>query len=422
MGMKWLDIFKNEWLYIFKTPKIFAILFIVPIGYTLLFGYSYSGNTLKNINTVVVDHDQSQLSRQIIQAFQENETFNVIGYLNNETELEEALSSGEAKVGLVIPENFYGRLLQGENIPLVTLIDGSNLIYTNYVTKAANTIVSTFSFGTSSTKLQQSGLHEKEVKATLSQIPYRSRILYNPTNSYSKFLVYGLVATILQQVLFLGVSLTITREKEAGTWHYFAQWKYTPWRLAFLKTFPYFLINLINTLTTLFVCIYVFKLPLNGEILPLFVLSCSFAFSVLGIGYLASLFAKDQLSATQVTMLVAVPSFVLSGFTWPLQTMPNFLVGLAQVLPLTHYLEGFRHVVIKGNGWDDILIDIIKMLLIGLISFLIAFIATRFLVFREKHEASLGVPEGILSNGEDFSRMDNSESIKTEPKAEHLGQ
>src|SRR5690606_2394512 len=141
-----------------------------------------------------------------------------------------------------------------------------------------------------------------EVKTTLSHIPYRSRVLYNPTSNYSMFLVYGLVGTILQQVLFLGISLTISRERENGIWHQFAEWKYTPWRLAFAKTSPYFMINLINTLTTLFLCLYVFKLPLEGDILALFILSCSFTFSVLGIGYLASLFAKTQLTATQVSM------------------------------------------------------------------------------------------------------------------------
>lgn len=413
--MKLYELIKREWLYIFKTPKIFAILFIVPIFYTLLFGYSYSANTLKEIKTVVVDHDQSQLSREIIQAFQESETFNIVGYLNSEKEIEEALALGEVKVGLIIPENFYGKLISGENTPLLTIIDGSNLIYTNYATRAANTIVSTYSFGTSLTKLQQTGLHEDEVKTTLSHIPYRSRVLYNPTSNYSMFLVYGLVGTILQQVLFLGISLTISRERENGIWHQFAEWKYTPWRLAFAKTSPYFMINLINTLTTLFLCLYVFKLPLEGDILALFILSCSFTFSVLGIGYLASLFAKTQLTATQVSMLVALPSFVLSGFTWPLETMPKFLVSISQILPLTHYLDGFRHIVLKGNSIDFIWNDVISLLLIGLISFLIAFLATRFLFFRED---TTNLKETLV---DERFRLDNTEKLNPIPEAEHQG-
>lgn len=390
MEIKVRDVLHKELMYIFKDPKIMAILFLVPLVYTLLFGYAYSGNQLKEVNTVVIDHDNSQLSRQIIQAFHESETFQITAYMQSEQELKDALAVGNVKVGLVIPENFYEHLLKGEDTPILTMIDGSNLIITNVTTRAANTIISTFSYGASQGKLQQQGLQDEEINSTFFQIPYRARILYNPTSNYSQFLVYGLVGTILQQVLFLGVSLTITREKENGTWATFSSWKYTPWRLAIAKTVPYFMINFFNTLTTLLVCLYLFKLPLEGEILPLLLLSCSFTFGVLGIGYLASLFAKTQLVATQATMLVAVPSFVLSGYTWPLEGMTDFLVGLAKILPLTHYLDGFRHILIKGNGISFILNDIITMLIIGLISFLMAFLATRFVVFREKGENELG--------------------------------
>ena len=383
MRNKVWDVLYREWMYILKDPKTIAILFLVPIMYTFLFGYSYSGNQLKEVKTVVIDNDNSQLSRQIIQAFDESETFHVIDYMQSEQELKEVLAVGDSKVGVVIPENFYERLVQGEDLPIVTMIDGSNLIVTNTTTRAANTIISTFSYGLSQTKLQQQGLQDEEIHSTFFQIPYRARILYNPTSNYSDFMVYGLVGTILQQVLFLGVSLSITRDKEKGLWDSYAQWKLTPWSLAFAKTVPYFLINLFNTLSTIFICLYWFKLPMEGTVLPFILLSASFTFGVLGVGYLASLFAKTQLSATQATMLVAVPSFVLSGFTWPLETMPDFLVGLSHMLPLTYYLDGIRHLLIKGNGLTMIIGDIYRLLLIGLITFFVAFLATSFM-FREK--------------------------------------
>jgi ABC-2 type transport system permease protein len=383
MEIRVRDILFKEWMNIVKNPKILVILLVVPIMYTLLFGYAYSGNQLKEVNTVVIDHDNSQLSRQIIQAFDESETFAIKGQMQSETELEQTLAVGEMKVGVVIPEHFYEHLLQGESLPVLTVIDGSNMIVTNATSRAANAIVSTFSHGLSQTKLQQQGMQDEEINSTFFQIPYRARVLYNPTSNYSEFLVYGLVGTILQQVLFLGVSLTITGDKEKGIWDSYKEWKYTPWRLAFAKTTPYFFINLFNTLTTLLICLYVFQLPLEGAIFPLLVLSCSFTFGVLGIGYLASLAAKTQLSATQATMLVAVPSFVLAGYTWPLEEMPNFLVGLSHALPLTYYLDGVRHIFIKGNGLEFIWGDVYPLLLIGLITFFIAFILTSLVLFRK---------------------------------------
>lgn len=385
MEIKVRDILYREWLYILKDPKTIGMLFLIPIMYTFLFGYAYSGHQLKEVKTVVVDHDNSQLSRQIIQAFDESETFHITDGMQSEKELEKALAVGDVKVGIVIPENFYERILQGEDLPVMTMIDGSNMIVTNITSRAANAIISTFSYSLSQNKLQQQGLQDEEIHSTYFHIPYRARILYNPTSDYSQFMLYGFVGTILQQVLFLGVSLTITRDKELGIWQSFAEWKLTPWRLAFAKTFPYFMINLFNTLSTLFICLYWFDFPIEGQVLPVVLLSCSFTFGILGVGYLASLFAKTQLSATQATMLIAVPSFVLSGFTWPLEEMPKFLVGIAHVLPLTYYLEGMRHILIKGNGLSVIWGDIYSLLLIGFITFLIAFLATSFMMFRKKN-------------------------------------
>ena len=113
MEIKVWNILNKEWLFILKDPKTLAILFLVPLMYTLLFGYAYSGNQLKEVKTVVIDHDNSQFSRQIIQAFNESDTFHITDYMESEKELEAALALGDVKVGLVIPENFYQRLLQG---------------------------------------------------------------------------------------------------------------------------------------------------------------------------------------------------------------------------------------------------------------------------------------------------------------------
>lgn len=384
MKSKVLVVLYQEWKHIVKDRKMLSILFLVPIMYTFLFGYTYSGKQLKELQTAVVNLDNSQLSRQMIQAFDESESFQIVDTMQSEQQLREALKSGEIQVGLVIPESFYQHVLQGDNVPIVTLIDGSNMIVTNTASRAANTIVTTFSYGVSQTMLQQRGFQEEEVNATFSSIPYRARILYNPTSNYSEFMVYGLIGAILQQVLFLGLSLAITRDKEQGVWESYREWKFTPWKIAFVKTAPYFIINLFNTVLTSIICIYWFKLPMEGSILPFLLLSMSFTFAVLGIGYLASLLAKTQLSATQVTMLVAVPSFILSGYTWSFQGMPDFLVGLAHLLPLTYYLEGVRHIFIKGNGIEYIVRDVVSLGLIGFITFFIAFVATSFMMFRDQ--------------------------------------
>lgn len=375
----------EEWKHILKDRRLFLILFFVPILYTVLFGSIYLHHKVTEMATVVIDEDQSPLSRQIIQAFEQSETFQIKKEYHSEDDLKRALSSGEAKVGLVIPSNFEAKLKHGETLPLLTLIDGSNMMISNSATKGANEVITTFSMGYSQKKLQlKQGLQNEEVMNTLSPIPYRYRIMYNSAFNYSDFMLYGLVGAILQQVLFLGIALTITREKDAGTWQRFEAWKRNPWRIAYAKTAPYFLINFFNTSVTFVIALYAFGAPMSGSLLVGLAIVVSFTFAVSGIGYLISLFSSNQLGATQTAMLIAVPSFMLSGFTWPFEAMPKVLQVLGHMLPLTYFLDGVRNVFVKGNDFSVIWHDCVSLILTGALTYFIAMLLTRFIIFSKK--------------------------------------
>jgi ABC-2 type transport system permease protein len=377
--LKVAAIIRGEWQQILRDKRLFAILMLVPIMYTLMFGYLYSHQRVTEIKTIVYDGDHSQLSRQIIMAFDESEYFHVIGQSYSEGDVPNEIDQGKAQVGIVIPEGLSAKLKHGENVPILTVIDGSNMLFSNAALRASNQIVGTFSIAVSAKKLQlQQGLRAEQLNSTFAPLPFRTRILYNPSFNYSYFLTFGLIGAILQQVLLLGVALTITRDKENGLWHNYGCFRQTPWRLAYGKTAPYFLIGFANTIVALFLSFYVFHLPFHGFLLPSLVLSVSFVFALLGIGYAASQFSPNQLQATQTTMLVAVPSFLLSGFTWPFDAMPQSLSFLGHLLPLTYFLDGVREVFIKGHGLDFIWRDCLFLGLTGLICYFIAFLLTPF--------------------------------------------
>ncbi|WP_458414444.1 ABC transporter permease [Schinkia sp. CFF1] len=386
--MKIGQIINEEWLTIFKDRRLFAVLFIIPIMYTAMFGYLYSNHRVKEIDTVLLDEDQSQLSRQIIKAFDETETFNIDYQVGTEAEIQPLIESGRAKVAIVIPDDMYKKVLRGEEAPIMTLIDGSNMLISNAATKAANEVITSFSFGASAKRLAQNELNPEQIQLTFQAMPFRSRIMYNGTFNYGDFLVYGLIGTALQQVLLLGLSLTITRDKEKGEWSRFQEWREFPWKIAYAKTAPYFLIGIFNTVTTFLVAIYGFGLPMRGSIIPIAFLSVTFTFALLGIGYLASLFSANQVGATQITMLIAVPSFLLSGFTWPFEAMPTFLNIVGHLLPLTYFLDGVRYVFVKGVGFDLIWRDCIVLLLMGLVTFFVAILASSQKKYWEKENSS----------------------------------
>lgn len=378
------DIIREEWLNILRDRRLFAILFLVPLLYTVLFGYLYSNQRLTEIPTVIFDGDNSQLSRQIVQSFDQTETFHVTKRTLSENEVQRSIETGEARVGIIIPNEFSTRLKHGENVPVLTFVDGSNMLFSNSATRAANQVITTFSYGASSTKLKQQGLQDEQISATFSQIPFRSRVLYNPMFNYNDFLIYGLIGAILQQVLLLGVALTVTRDKERGTWSRFAAWRNLPWRIAYAKTAPYFLIGIVNNVSVFTVALYMFHLPLRGMFLPALVLGMSFVFALLGIGYLASLFSGNQVGSTQITMLIAVPSFLLSGFTWPFEAMPYALNVVGHLLPLTYFLDGIREVFIKGHGFDMIWRDCVALGLMGTVTYFLAFLLTPIFVKPEQ--------------------------------------
>ncbi|EGQ26784.1 ABC superfamily ATP binding cassette transporter [Sporosarcina newyorkensis 2681] len=394
-GLTIKDIIKEEWMNIFKDRRLLAMLVFVPVLYSAMFAYLYSNHTVKEMDTVLFDQDNSQLSRQIVQSFDQSESFNVTNLVYSESEIEQAIASGEAKVGVIIPSDFSARLNHGESPSVLTMIDGSNMMISNLATRSANEIVSTIGTGASVEQLQQQGFRSEEISKVFSPIPFSYRVLYNPTFDYSVFLVYGLIGTALQQVLLLGIALTVARDKELGIWGRFTGWKEQPWKIAYAKCAPYFLIGVLNTFVAYLVGMYVVQLPFRGDILPFFILTISFAFALLGLGYLVSLFSESQLASTQLAMLIAVPSFLLSGFTWPFAAMPSLLSTIGHMLPLTYFLDGVREIFLKGNGFITIWRDIVALLLMGLVTFFIAIGVTSLNRYWHKKESA---EKGTLAN------------------------
>ncbi|MGP0575933.1 ABC transporter permease [Paenibacillus peoriae] len=396
------DVFREEWLSIFRDRRFMAILLITPIVYTILFGFLYSHQRITEMPVTVYDGDNSQLSRQIIQAFDSTDSFAVTRQATNQEDAVRQVETGEAKVGIVIPDNFTTRLKHGENPPVLTLIDGSNMMYSNSASRIANQVISSVSAGVSVNSMKQKGMNADQAASTLTTIPFRSRVLFNPVYDYKLFMPLGVISAALQQCLLLGIALSCTRDKEAGTWGRFGAWRNTPWRLAIAKLAPYYAAGAFNVLTVFSISALCFDIPFRGQVLPLILVSLVFNFALCGLGFLFSLFSKTRVDATQTLMLIAVPSFMLSGYTWPLEAMPGFLRGLAEILPLTYYLDAVRNITLKGLDITYIFKDMIALGVIGCVSLLVSFVIYP-LFFRQQQttgqHADVPVQEGFTLKG-----------------------
>ena len=365
--MKVTDIILGEWKAIWRDKRLLAVMFIIPVAYMVVFGSMYSQGQVQELPTIYIDESNTQVSQQMLQAFDQSSTFQLRDSVTTEQQLIQMLETGNAAVGIIIPADFSEKLKQNSSTGVLVLVDGSNMMISNAAVRNANEIVQTFSGSISVKRLEAKG-----IQSSTAPIQYSYRILYNPGFSYGIFLLLGLMGAVIQQIMFMGISLAITREKESGTWSSYKTLFLRPWRILYAKSLPYFLIGCVNILIMNGILIHHFSIPFLGSYFGFVLLSIAFLISVLGIGFLASLVSKSQLAATQITMLVALPSFLLSGFTWPFDAMPGWVAAIGHCLPLTYFLHGMREIAIKGNGLEHIIGDVQVLLIMAFGSILIS--------------------------------------------------
>ncbi|RKD24492.1 hypothetical protein BEP19_08900 [Ammoniphilus oxalaticus] len=382
----------EEWVYLWKNKRLLVILLLVPFVFTVLFGAAYSEGKLHSLPTVYFDEDQSALSRQVIQAFQASETFEIVAPVHSEAELSERIQQGQATLGIVLPSGMEKRVRRGETGQLLTFVDGSNLAVVNSALQGANEVVQTISGGIAIKRMEAKGIDQD----TLFSLRSGYRMLYNPTLHYGIFMPLGLVSAAIQQALMLGIALCIVRHREKGNAGVFVERlsEVGVVRWLYAKSMPYFLIGIIQFGLCFALLINKYHFPFVGQAGWMLVLSIVFMVSLLGLGLLVSAFTPDRLQATQISMLIALLSFPLSGYTWPFIAMPDALVFVGRLMPLTYFLHGVQEIALKGHGWAALQSDLIALGLISAVTFsLTAFRLFRQKAMQKKSEASNELPE-----------------------------
>ncbi|MGN7468651.1 ABC transporter permease [Brevibacillus sp. SAFN-007a] len=379
-------LFWSEWQNLFANKTIRNVLFIVPILYLTLFGFLYSEKKVMNIPTVMVDADQSELSRELYRAFEVDQTFRITSIVGSEEEAMRLVDQGEAHIALIIPAELEKNIKAGRPAEVLTVIDGSNIMISNTAVRAASTVVKSVSAGATLKKMEAKGSWGEEGKNLFTGIDYRYRVLYNPTFSYMSFMVFGLTGTVLQQVLFLGIVLSVAQQKEAGTWKETLA-SHSFFAITASKLLPYFLAGTLNVFLGFTLLLKGFEIPYYGSTVDLMLVATAFNLAVLAIGYAISFFAKDQLQATQTAMMIAVPSFMLSGFTWPLASMPTAVAAIGKSLPLTYFLDSVREILSKGHDLSYVTHDLAVLGFMTVLGLFFAYVLY-LLQAREKKEVT----------------------------------
>ncbi|MCI4442176.1 MAG: ABC transporter permease [Lentimicrobium sp.] len=368
----------NREFKMFWQNKVLRLLFIgAPLLYGILLGYVYGKGKVTDLPIIVVDEDRSEMSSKAIQMFEDNEVLNIADLLYDQNNLAQIAIEKEATCVVIIPKGFEKMVLTKKYPEVVTIVNASNVLTANYASSALQVCLGTLKVGVQMETLRKQGTPENLIASQYE--PFKTTFIkkYNRSTNYMYFLWPGVLAAVLQQVLLLGLALSFASEFEHGTFKKLVQKCPSLFKLIAVKIIPYLIMSfglwIMYWLFTLW-----FRIPLYDNLFPLTIIAGIFIVVVSFMGILVSIVVPSQLKATEILMVVATPSFILSGFTWPLSQMPVWVQGVANVIPLTHFLKAFRILIIEDGTFSQTYGVISNLLIIGSICAILSYIALYF--------------------------------------------
>jgi ABC-2 type transport system permease protein len=339
---KAISVGRKEVRQIVRDRRSLVLLLFVPAFFLLVYGYALNWD-IRDVKLAVDDRDRTAASRTLISAFVNSGYFDLVADVRGTEQIDALMNRGGARAVLVIPSGLARDLAAGRTVPIQVLLDGDN----------ANT--ATTVMGYALTILQSESARYRLVPGTspgpaVAALP---RIWYNPQLRSTLFLVPGLIAYIVMITSVVSTSLSIVREKERGTME---QVRMAPIGAASFvvgKTLPYYVISLVSALAILLVAMVLFGLPMRGSWFVLLLTLSLYLIGALGLGLLVSSIADTQQVAFQVGVLASfLPTLMLSGFIFPISSMPDFLQAVTYVVPARFFLIALRGIVLKGVGLE----------------------------------------------------------------------
>ncbi len=350
------SILRKEFIEIWRDPRSLVFVLAMPVMMLLLYGYGISSD-VKRVPLVVYDRDGGPPARELVRRFTSTEYFVEARRVGNLREFRSTIDRGEAKVGLMIPEDFSRNLGAGRPAPVQFVVDGSD-------SNTASIAIGNIAAIGKSTELAPRDLRPQVLITPKPESPVpielRTWIWYNPELTSSNFLVPGLTAVILMMLAAILTSLTVAREWEQGTMESLIASPLRPYELMIGKILPYVAIGLVDVVLILLLAVFWFQVPLRGSVPLLMASSTVFLLGGLGIGLFISAATRSVQVAFQLSILATMlPALLLSGFFYPIENMPPILQAITALVPARYFLVVIRGIFLKGVGlvvlWKELL-------------------------------------------------------------------
>ncbi len=367
---------RKEWIHIRRDPRSLGVALGIPIALLLIMGFGINFD-LADLRFALCDYDGSRTSRLLLESLSHTGQFDLVGMTPNARVGESLLAQRRCVFVLIIPPHMEADLARGKPVALQVLLDGSDA---NTATIARNYLQG--ALAQFSTDLLAEAGKRLDLRPTmiLPPITVARKVLYNPALLSRQFVVPGLIVSILVILGALLTSGTVVRERERGTFETLAASPVLAIEILVGKLIPYLALGMFDVVTTITAGALVFHVYVAESVELL--LGCAVVFLVcaLGLGLLLSTLARTQ----QLAMLTAIlatllPSLLLSGFAFPVRSMPLLLRGISKLIPATHFLIVARDIYLKGVG-----LDIIWRPLLALVAFATVIFALAVARFRKR--------------------------------------
>jgi drug efflux transport system permease protein len=362
-----LAVYRKELRQIVRDRRTLLILVFVPVFFLLLYGYALNFD-IRHVRLAVQDRDGTPESRALVSAFVNSSYFDLVATVYSAEEMERLLDLNDARAVLVIPEGFQREIAAGRPAPVQVILNGDN----------ANTATTVMGYATniiSSVGAQLAPAAEETLPPPLAVEP---RIWYNPELRSALYLVPGLIGYIAMITAVVSTALSIVREKETGTIEQVRMAPIDTFSFIVGKTIPYLLISLTSAALIIFAAMLLFGLPMRGNWLALLFALTLFLVGALATGLLISTVAESQQVAFQMALLISLlPTMMLSGFIFPISSMPQALQIVTYAVPARYFLTVLKGIILKGSELQHLLpqlgaLSIYAAALLGLASLRLA--------------------------------------------------
>lgn len=352
---------QKEFTLIFRDRGTIAMIIILPIMLLILFGFAINLDP-KNLPTAIISYDHSPLTRHFVTNLETSGYFNIMDTNTEPHAVKQKLETGKISFAITIPDNFTRKYIRGENPSLLVEIDGSDpgssASALGNIAPILNQTLDQFN---------QRGLEVPQPHGFKRSVNLVIHRLYNQANLSSYNIVPGLIGVLLTMTMVMVTSTAITSEFESGTMEILLSTPLLPIEIILGKVIPYIVLGYLQLTSILIFGKLLIDIPIEGSLFLLYISSAPFIIANLMVGMIFSALANTPMQAMQLSMFYQLPSMFLSGYIFSFYGMPKWAQLIGSCLPMTYFMRITRGIMLKGNGLNQIVPNILPIIVITLI-------------------------------------------------------